>query len=58
MDAVARLVLAAKDGSEIGGEDAQLLEDCVCGGFWDVPGFREEARRAIAERPQRERAYV
>ena len=39
-------------------EDAQLLEDCAAGGFWDTPGFREAAKRSIRERQQRASAYV
>ena len=57
VDALARLCLNLKDGAEIGPEDARLVEDAVCGGFWDVPGFREAARQSIAERAQRADAY-
>ncbi len=58
VDALVRLVIGLKDGQPIPDpEDAALLEDCVCGGFWDVPGFREEAKRSIAEREQRAAAY-
>jgi len=58
VDAVVRLVLGLKDGQPVSPEDAPLLEDCVCGGFWDVPGFRQEVQRAIAEREQRAAAYA
>lgn len=30
----------------------------AAGGFWDVPGFKEEVRRSIAEREQREKTYA
>lgn len=58
IDALVRLVMGLKDGQPVVEEDAQLLEDCACGGFWDVPEFREAARRSIAEREQRAAAYT
>ncbi|EFN56966.1 hypothetical protein CHLNCDRAFT_57377 [Chlorella variabilis] len=42
VDAVVRLVLGLKDGQPVPAEDAALVEECVAGGFWDVPGFKEE----------------
>jgi hypothetical protein len=58
IDSLARLVMGLKDGQPVAEEDAQLLEDTACGGFWDVPGFREAARQSIAEREQRAAAYT
>lgn len=58
VDALARLVLNLKDGQAIPAEDAPLIEDAACGGFWDVPGFREEVRRSIAQREQRAESYA
>lgn len=58
VDAVVRLVMNLKDGQPIPAEDALLVEDAVCGGFWNVPGFREEVQRSIREREQRAAAYV
>ncbi len=58
VDALARLVLNLKDGQPIPEADAPLIEDTACGGFWDVPGFREEVKRSIAQREQRATAYA
>ncbi|KAL4425334.1 hypothetical protein ABPG75_009350 [Micractinium tetrahymenae] len=58
VDALVRLVLNLKDGQPIPAEDAPLIEDAACGGFWDVPGFREEVKRSIAQREQRAAAYA
>lgn len=58
VDAVVRLVLGLKDGQPVPAEDAALVEECVAGGFWDVPGFKEEVRRSVAEREQRAAAYA
>jgi hypothetical protein len=58
VDAVARLVMNLKDGQPIPAEEAELIEECVCGGFWDVPGMRQEVQRSIAEREQRATAYA
>lgn len=58
VDALARLVLALKDGAPIAAEDAPLIEEAACGGFWDVPGIRDEVQRSIQEREARATAYV
>ncbi|KAL4419180.1 hypothetical protein ABPG77_007770, partial [Micractinium sp. CCAP 211/92] len=58
VDALARLVLNLKDGQPIPEADAPLIEATACGGFWDVPGFREEVKRSIAQREQRATAYA
>lgn len=58
VDAIARLVLGLKDGTAVPPEDAALVEDCVAGGFWDLPGFKDEVRRSLAERELRASAYV
>lgn len=39
-------------------DDFQLMEDVATGGFWDTPGFREAAKRSIAERQQRVSTYA
>jgi hypothetical protein len=57
VDAIARLVLNLKDGQPVPAEDAQLVADCVAGGFWDVPGMAEEVQRSVAERELRASAY-
>jgi hypothetical protein len=59
VDALARLCLGLKDGEELAAEDAALVEDAVCGGFWEEgEGFRGEVRRSVAERAQRAGAYA
>ncbi len=58
VDAIARLVLNLKDGQPVPAEDAQLVADCVAGGFWDVPGMAEEVQRSVAERELRATAYA
>ena len=58
VDALARLVLGLKDGTPVPEGDAELLLEAAAGGFYDVPGFRAEAERSLAERGQRERAYA
>lgn len=57
VDALARLCLGAKDGTQLEGRDAELIAAAAAGGFWDVPGFEEEAQRAVAQREQRADAY-
>ena len=59
VDAVLRLCLGLKDGVPVEGEDAELVEELVCGGLMGTgPQFRELVKKSIETRGDRALAYV